>query len=186
MRTKCQGTANAFDSPNKPLLQLLLNRGCLSESVQLVAFCHDLGALGARKEIDQVDDAILVDVAGLQDAGRWQVLLFGGASNVLRRRNAKVAANVLVQETAEDGRGVKVRPEPDSATRLSRDTYRRLPTSTCSRGFRPCRPRRRCACFRSCHSLQLGGSPPSGLSGCLRHALMDTEKPWRFGAGVES
>lgn len=67
---KCQRTTNAFYPSHKPLLQLLLDLGSLSIGVLLIAFCHDLSALGAREEVNQVNDAILVDVACLQDAGR--------------------------------------------------------------------------------------------------------------------
>lgn len=38
---------------------------------------EDGGGLGPWEEVHKVDDAIIVDVAGLQDIGRWQVLLSG-------------------------------------------------------------------------------------------------------------
>lgn len=66
--TERHGTTDTFDSPDKPFLQLLLNLCGLTVGILLVALGQDLGTLWPRKEVDQVHDTLLVDVAGLQDA----------------------------------------------------------------------------------------------------------------------
>jgi hypothetical protein len=43
-----------------------------------------------------------MDVAGLQNVGRWEILLLGGAAEMGSRVDAEVASLILVQETAED------------------------------------------------------------------------------------
>jgi hypothetical protein len=66
--------------------------------------------LGPGEEVDDVYDALLMDVPGLEDVGRGQILLLGGAAQVPVRVYAEVASLVLVKELAEDGGRVEVRP----------------------------------------------------------------------------
>jgi hypothetical protein len=64
-RTKSERAADTFNPSNKPFLEFFLDFGRLSKGRLFVALGHDLGALGARKEVNQVNNAVFVDVACL-------------------------------------------------------------------------------------------------------------------------
>jgi hypothetical protein len=78
-------------------------------------FRHNVRAPRAREEVYQVNDAFFVDVPGLQDVRGGEVLLLRRVGLVCRRRDTEVAAFVLVQQTAEDGGRIEVRPWRGSA-----------------------------------------------------------------------
>lgn len=63
--TQREGSSDAFDSANKPFLQLLLDFGGLFVGALPIAFCHDLGAFWPWEKVDEVHNAILMDVACL-------------------------------------------------------------------------------------------------------------------------
>lgn len=104
---------DALDAADEPALELLLDGLDLAEGVLAarpgLADGGERG-LGPREEVDEVDDAVLVDVARLQDVGRGQVGLLDGAGEVLRRRDGEVPPLGLVEEAAEDAWGVEVGP----------------------------------------------------------------------------
>lgn len=51
-----------------------------------------------------------MDVAGLEDIGRGEILLLRRVLDALGRGDVEVAATVRVEEAAEDGGGVEVGP----------------------------------------------------------------------------
>ncbi len=65
--TQLKAAPDALNTADQPLLELLLDTRHLPVRALFGPFDDDLGVLGAREEIDDVDDAILVNVAGLQD-----------------------------------------------------------------------------------------------------------------------
>ena len=65
--TQLEAAPDAFNTADQPLLELLLDTRHLPVGSLLGPLEDDLGVLGAREEVDDVDDAILVNVAGLQD-----------------------------------------------------------------------------------------------------------------------
>jgi len=71
----------------------------------------------AWEEVDQIGDAIFVDVAGLEDVGRWEVLLFRSVVDLLGG-NDEIAALILVQKPAEDRWRVEIWPGELSVGRL--------------------------------------------------------------------
>lgn len=73
--TKLQTAADTLDATDEPFLQLLLDLGRLTERALASALRYDGGSLGAREKVHNVDDAVIVDVSGLQDIGGWEVLL---------------------------------------------------------------------------------------------------------------
>lgn len=108
--TQLQPAANALDTADQPPLELLLDAGHLAVHALLEPLGDDLGVLGAGEEVDEVHNAILVDVARLEDVGRREILLLGGAAEACGRVDAEMAPFVLVQETAEDGGRVELGP----------------------------------------------------------------------------
>ena len=81
--TQGKAAPDAFDSTNKPFLELFLDARHLTINALLRSLENDLCVLWPREEIDDISHAILVDVASLQDIGRGQVLLLGGAREIL-------------------------------------------------------------------------------------------------------
>ena len=77
-------------------------------------------ALWAREEVYQINNAFFVDVPGLQDVRRGEVLLLRRVGFVCRRRDAEIAAFVLVKQTAEERGRIEVRPGKGSAGWLYR------------------------------------------------------------------
>ncbi len=65
--TQLEAAPDALNTADQPLLELLLDTRHLPVGSLLGPLEDDLGVLGAREEVDDVDDAILVNVAGLQD-----------------------------------------------------------------------------------------------------------------------
>jgi hypothetical protein len=110
LHLKRQGTTDAIHSPNQPLLQLLLDNGGLAESSLSWAPGQDAGVFRPREEVDNIHDAFFMDVPGLQNIGRRQILLFGGAVQSPFRLYAEIASLILVEKPTEYGRRVKVRP----------------------------------------------------------------------------
>lgn len=109
--TEVKLSTDAFDSSHEPFLQLFLDCARLSVRVVLVSRRQDARCPGTGKEIDEVYNAILMDIPRLQDCRRRQVLLLCGARGDVRRSDAEISTLVFVEKTAEDGGRIKVRPE---------------------------------------------------------------------------
>lgn len=103
-------TPDALDTTDQPLLELLLDTRHLPVGALFGPLEDDLGVLWPGEEIDNIDDSIFVDVACLQDVGRREILLLGGAAEMVSRVDVEVTPLVLVQETAEDGGRVELGP----------------------------------------------------------------------------
>jgi hypothetical protein len=109
-RTYRQRSTNTLYTSYNPFLQLFLDIYGLAIGVLLVPFGHDLCTLGPGKEVHNVNDTIFVNVPCLQNARRGEILLLRSAGELIGWRNTEIAPLVLIKETAEDGRRVKVRP----------------------------------------------------------------------------
>ena len=67
-QTEGQLAPDALDPSHQPFLQLLLDLAGFPEGILLVLVGKDSRRPRPREEIDEVDHAILVYVAGLEDA----------------------------------------------------------------------------------------------------------------------
>ena len=104
---------DAFHSADQPLLQFILDSNSLAEGALfcgLRGFRNDVGDLRAGKEVHQVHNPFFVDVTGLEDIRGRQILLLRGVGFFCRRADAEVATLVLVEQTAEYGGRIKIRP----------------------------------------------------------------------------
>lgn len=108
--TQRKFTPDAFHPTDKPFLELLLDAGHLTVDALLGALEDDLGVLWSGEEVNQIDHAILMDVARLKDIRRGQILLLGSAGYILLWMDGEIAPFILVHETAEHCRGVEFRP----------------------------------------------------------------------------
>jgi hypothetical protein len=67
--------------------------------------------VGDGEEVKQIDNSCFVDPSSLQDIGIGQIsLLANGCPLAMFCRDTEMAAFVLVEQPAEDRRGVKYRP----------------------------------------------------------------------------
>lgn len=101
---------NTLHTPNQPLLQLILDNHRLPERHLLLLLRQDTRVLGAREEVNQVHGSVFMDVPGLQDVGRGEVLLLGRVGDALGRGDVEVAALICVEKAAEYGGGIEVGP----------------------------------------------------------------------------
>jgi len=96
-------STDTLDTSYEPLLQHVAGIGDLPR-VDLFRIIDNYQASrfgGTRKEVDEIHNAIFTQIARLQNVVRGQVLLFRGQVGVSRRRNAKVAALILVEDARE-------------------------------------------------------------------------------------
>lgn len=69
-RTNGQESSDTFYSADKPLFQFHLHAGCFPEEALVAPSGDYLCALGAGKEVNEVDDSVFVNVSGLKNTGR--------------------------------------------------------------------------------------------------------------------
>lgn len=116
----------------------------------------------ARKEVDQVNNAIFMYVSSLQDVGGRKVLLFSSVGDIFWRGDAEITTFVLVKESAEDGRRVEVWPGKllVNCTRAWHwiSSCRQVLTSTGNQHCHQYQREHRSSYYQSSHSSQLGGS----------------------------
>lgn len=84
---------DAFYTSDKPLLKLVLYDGGFSVGHLLGDYLsNDVGALRTGEEVNDIADALVTDVASLEDVGRRKVLLLSRPMEVGGRRNGEVTA----------------------------------------------------------------------------------------------
>jgi len=108
--TQIDFTTNALDSSNQPFLQFILDRQGLAEWHLLLRLCNHLGVLRTGEEIDQIHDSFFMYISRLQDIGGREILLLGSEGCISSGLDGKMASFVLIEQSAEDGRGIKVWP----------------------------------------------------------------------------
>ncbi len=100
---------NTLHTSNQPLLQLILDNHRLPER-QLLLLRQDSRVLWTREEVNQVHGSLFVDVPGLEDVGRGEVLLLSRVLDALGRGDVEVASTLCIEKTAEYGGGIEVGP----------------------------------------------------------------------------
>jgi len=101
------GTSDAFNSTYQPLLESTtrIGIGALSNG-RTESLCLER----TREEVCKSQDAIVMQISGLEDVVAGQILLLSGDLKARRRTDVEVSALVLVQHATEDRWRVKVRP----------------------------------------------------------------------------
>jgi hypothetical protein len=97
----CSST-DTLHAANQPAFEFLLDESHLTVGALFGPFGEHFGALGTGKEVNNIYNTVLVDVAGLQDVGGGQVLLLRGAIEMSGRLDSEVTPFVFVEETAEN------------------------------------------------------------------------------------